>query len=148
MKNLLLASAVLALLSPLASATDGPATTALNNLGGGAPVNRIMDGSGTNTGGENAPVVAGGGNRTVTTGSGAVIAIGARTTGAPPPPAVRPPGFFARTLATVSKPTFMVPALTAGAFGAAGMMIGGPLGLLTGLAIGGLLGWIFTKALG
>ncbi len=65
----------------------------------------------------------------------------------PAAPAKDEPGFFSKAWDSIKTPSVFVPVGTAIVFAAMGAMIAGPLGALTGLAIGGLFGFIFTKAL-
>ncbi|MDX6770822.1 MAG: hypothetical protein SF051_14905 [Elusimicrobiota bacterium] len=139
---------VLALTAASAHA-DGPALAQAQALADGAPAAAVIDGQR-----QAAPVVAaagapGDGARVVTTGARGNITINGRTPAAPAR-AAEPsePGFFAKTWAAVKKPSFLVPAGMALAMGAAGAMIAGPLGAITGALIGGLFGFIFTKAMG
>lgn len=133
-------------LSPLAASAE-PTNVALTEatvLAGGVPARAVMDG-----GLADRTVVAQAGPGAV---APTVTASAATLTprGAPPaaaPAATEEPGFFSKAWDFVKKPTFLVPVGTALAFGAMGFMIAGPLGALTGLAIGGLLGFIFTKAM-
>lgn len=145
MKNLLLAAPLLAALSP-AFATEMPTLDAAQRLANGAPAGPMMDGSRqTGTVAAGAPAA---GQRNIQTGTGANLTVGPRTRGNPPPPEKKEPGFFSKAWDFVKKPTFLAPAGMAVALGAMGAMVAGPLGAVTGALIGGLLGFIFTKALG
>lgn len=143
MKNLLLAAPLLALLSP--AHANAPLTQA-EMMANGTPAGAMMDGGRPGTGAVTA--VPASGQRVIRTGSGANLTVGPRTTGTPPPPAPKEPGFFSKAWNFIKQPSFLAPAGMAVALGAMGAMVAGPLGALTGALIGGLLGWMFTKALG
>lgn len=131
----------------LATFASADAMSEASALAGGASAARVMDGRPAASGGEPVAATAPGG-RFVRTSSGATLALSPRTNGPAPEAAPKEPGFFSKAWDFVKTPTFLVPASTTLSFGAMGAMIAGPLGALTGMAIGGLLGFIFLKALG